>query len=281
LAESRTSIEQVVSLELGRPVLLAIEAGGASSTEQVTIECGSPALILSYVGDGAPRQRSLDVQRIPRKALARTVALSVVELVEAPEPSKPQVAEAAPAPLEVTVPTPPARARTATQASLLGTVRVFPASSDVSLGARLRSRFFPGQRRALLLGVGGERGSASRAPGDVSITAAYAELGIGYDLWRSSRFALALEGLAEAGYVVLKGRPRLVTTTDGEQIRGAWGNVQLSFSPRFRLAARLELAARAGLGLMVLAPSANFDSQRLDVWRGVSASADLGLALSL
>ena len=280
LVERRASIEQVVSLELNRPVSALQDAVGVPA-EQVTIECSAAALTLTYVSESTQRKRSLDEHRISDKALARTVALAVVELIEAPVGPKPRTAEPVSPSVRPEVATPSARETTVARASLLGTARIFPATSDLTLGARLRSRFLARERRALLLGFGGESGSAARPPGNVSVTAAYAELGFGYDVWRPGLFTLALEVLGEAGYVVLKGQPRVVANTDGEQLRGAWSDLQFSVAPRFRLAAGLDLTSRAGIGIMLLTPSATFDSKQLNVWHGYNASADLGLALAL
>lgn len=280
LAQSRDSIEQVVSLELNRAISRPLDSSGAP-TEQVTIECSATALTLVYVSESTHRRRSLDVQHISKKALARTVALAVVALVEAPESTKARTAEAASPTVGPEIPRQSARRTTVARASLLGTARIFPSTSDLTLGARLRSRFFASQRSALLLGFGGESGRAARAPGNVSVTAAYAELGFGYDVWRLGVFTLALEALGEAGYVVLKGQPHAAANTDGGQLRGAWSNLQLALAPRFRLTAGLDLTSRVGIGSMLLTPSATFDSKQLHVWHGVSASADLGLALSL
>ncbi len=301
LAQHRASIEQVLSLELRRPVSAPLNSP-LGLAEKVAIECSAATLTLTYVSDITQRKRSLDARSISDKALARTVALAVVELIEAPESTQPRTAEPV-SPTHVRevakvgharlrrsvhsptvrleVPTPSTRSTTIARASLLGTARIFPATSDLTLGVRLRSRFVARQRSALLLGFGGESGSAARPPGNVSVAAAYAELGFGYDVWRPGVFTLAVEALGEAGYVVLKGQPRAVADIDGEQLRGAWSDLQLSIAPRFRLVAGLDLTSRAGLGIMLLTPSATFDSKQLNVWHGVSASVDLGLALSL
>lgn len=280
LAQHRASIEQVLSLELRRPVSAPLNSP-LGLAEKVAIECSAATLTLTYVSDITQRKRSLDARSISDKALARTVALAVVELIEAPESTQPRTAEPVSPTVRLEVPTPSTRSTTIARASLLGTARIFPATSDLTLGVRLRSRFVARQRSALLLGFGGESGSAARPPGNVSVAAAYAELGFGYDVWRPGVFTLAVEALGEAGYVVLKGQPRAVADIDGEQLRGAWSDLQLSIAPRFRLVAGLDLTSRAGLGIMLLTPSATFDSKQLNVWHGVSASVDLGLALSL
>ena len=269
LAQKRSSIEQVVSLELNRPVSPALDPPGASA-ERVTIACSAAVLSLRYVSDSTQRKRSLDVRSISDKALARTVALAVVELIEAPVSPKPGTADPLSPTVRPEVPTPPARATTAARASLRGTARSFvrPPTSPWVCGCA-RASCSPAQRPAVRIRRRKRQGRspAGQRVGYCGVRGA----GFGYDVWRPGLFTLALEALGEAGYVVPNGQPRVVANTDGEQLRGAWNDLQFSVAPRFRFAAGLDLTSRAGIGIMLLTPSATFDSNQLDVRHGVSA----------
>lgn len=282
LSESRTSIQQVVSLELNRPVLIELASDGSEPRSVVSVDCADHGLLLHYVAGPTERQRLLDTRTVSAEALARTVALAVVELLE--EPESPPRPPRATAPVSEPERQPPTRASAPvrpTRVSLLGTARLFPAVADLSLGARLRSRLLQQGRGALLLGVGGERASAARDAGDITLRVAYGELGGAYDLLNDRRFAVALDVLGEAGYAVLEGQPRQSEITQGMRLTGAWLDLQLGIAPRLRLMGSVELAARLGLGFMLLAPSATFDGKELDVWRGLNSTADLGLSVLL
>ncbi len=281
LAEDAPQIAEVVALELDRTVELSLAEGHRSNFSGVVVECEGAVVHLRYEGAALRRARELDLSHVSSKARARTVALAVVELLDGPDAGRPPRTQPTDEPKPIRKVVARAEAHARPNLSVLGTTRIFPTTADITAGARLRSALLARQKGRLLLGVGAEAGRALRETGGVQISAAFGELGLSREMLALAMMTLAAEATVQGGYVVLTGKPSSESGVLGHRLSTGWAELRLGLVPTLQLSSTIGLTSRAALGFIMLGPAATSDGRGLNVWRGVSLTADLGLLVAL